>query len=63
MSFYVDTTLITTPDGNKVLILDTTYCGSIEDGERALKPLREFRRADRRPHSADTVCQAAKRRG
>jgi FAD/FMN-containing dehydrogenase len=41
---YVDTTLITTPDGNKVLILDTTYCGSIEAGERALKPLREFRK-------------------
>jgi len=41
---YVDTTLITTPDGNKVLILDTTYCGSIEDGERVLKPLREFRK-------------------
>src|SRR6185295_5685767 len=41
---YVDTTLITTPDGNKVLVLDTTYCGSIEAGERALKPLREFRK-------------------
>ena len=41
---YVDTTLITTPDGNKVLILDTTYCGSIEDGERVLRPLREFRK-------------------
>jgi FAD/FMN-containing dehydrogenase len=39
---YIDTTLITAPDGNKVLILDTTYCGSIESGERALKPLREF---------------------
>jgi FAD/FMN-containing dehydrogenase len=41
---YVDTTLIRGPDGNKVLILDTTYCGSIEAGERALKPLREFRK-------------------
>jgi len=41
---YVDTTLITTPEGNKVLILDTTYCGSIEAGERVLKPLREFRK-------------------
>lgn len=41
---YVDTTLVTTPDGQKVLILDTTYCGSIEAGERALKPLREFRK-------------------
>ena len=41
---YVDTTLITTPDGNKVLVLDTTYCGSIEAGERVLKPLREFRK-------------------
>jgi FAD/FMN-containing dehydrogenase len=41
---YVDTTLVTTPDGNKVLVLDTTYCGSIEAGERALKPLREFRK-------------------
>jgi FAD/FMN-containing dehydrogenase len=41
---YVDTTLVTTPDGNKVLVLDTTYCGSIADGERVLKPLREFRK-------------------
>lgn len=41
---YVDTTLITRPDGKKVLILDTTYCGSIDAGERALKPLREFRK-------------------
>jgi len=41
---YVDTTLITTPDGKKVLILDSTYCGSIEAGERVLKPLREFRK-------------------
>ena len=41
---YVDTTLIRGPDGHKVLILDTTYCGSIEAGERALKPLREFRK-------------------
>jgi hypothetical protein len=41
---YVDTTLITTPEGNKVLVLDATYCGSIEAGERVLKPLREFRK-------------------
>ena len=41
---YVDTTLITTPEGQKVLVLDSTYCGSIEAGERVLKPLREFRK-------------------
>jgi FAD/FMN-containing dehydrogenase len=41
---YVDTTLVTTPEGNKVLVLDSTYCGSIEAGERVLKPLREFRK-------------------
>jgi FAD/FMN-containing dehydrogenase len=41
---YVDTTLVTMPEGNKVLILDSTYCGSIEAGERVLKPLREFRK-------------------
>jgi hypothetical protein len=41
---YVDTTLITMPDGKKSLILDTTYCGSIDAGERVLKPLREFRK-------------------
>src|SRR5262245_26272209 len=39
---YVDTTLITGRDGHKVLVLDATYCGSIADGERVLKPLREF---------------------
>ncbi len=41
---YVDTTLVTGPDGHKVLVLDATYCGSIEAGERVLKPLREFRK-------------------
>jgi FAD/FMN-containing dehydrogenase len=41
---YVDTTLLTDPQGHKVLVLDTTYCGSIADGERVLKPLREFRK-------------------
>lgn len=41
---YVDTALVTTPDGKKVLVLDSTYCGSIEAGEQALKPLREFRK-------------------
>ena len=41
---YVDTTLVTDPQGHKVLVLDATYCGSIEDGARVLKPLREFRK-------------------
>jgi FAD/FMN-containing dehydrogenase len=41
---YVDTTLVTDPQGQKVLVLDATYCGSIADGERVLKPLREFRK-------------------
>ena len=41
---YVDTTLVTNPEGHKVLVLDATYCGSIADGERVLKPLREFRK-------------------
>ena len=41
---YVDTTLVTNPEGHKVLVLDATYCGAIADGERVLKPLREFRK-------------------
>jgi hypothetical protein len=41
---YVDTTLVTGRDGHKVLVLDATYCGSIEAGEKVLKPLREFRK-------------------
>jgi FAD/FMN-containing dehydrogenase len=41
---YVDTTLVTDPEGHKVLVLDATYCGDIADGERVLKPLREFRK-------------------
>jgi FAD/FMN-containing dehydrogenase len=41
---YVDTTLVTGRDGHKILVLDATYCGSISDGERVLKPLREFRK-------------------
>jgi FAD/FMN-containing dehydrogenase len=44
---YVDTTLVTDPvdpEHPKILVLDATYCGSIADGERVLKPLREFRK-------------------
>lgn len=30
------------PDGTPILFLSPTYCGSLEDGERVLKPLRTF---------------------
>jgi FAD/FMN-containing dehydrogenase len=36
------TALMTTPEGEKVLAIVVCHCGSIEDGERALRPLREF---------------------
>jgi FAD/FMN-containing dehydrogenase len=40
----VDAILVSTPDGSKVFNILATYCGSIEAGERALQPLREFRK-------------------
>lgn len=34
--------LVTLPDGVPVVALAVCYCGSVEDGERAIKPLRSF---------------------
>jgi hypothetical protein len=34
--------LIQTPDGDPVLLLSPTYCGSLEAGEQAIAPLRTF---------------------
>ena len=34
--------MMTVPDVGKVIVLAACHCGSIEDGERALKPLKEF---------------------
>jgi FAD/FMN-containing dehydrogenase len=34
--------LITGPDGNPVVALASCYCGDIQEGERVLRPLREF---------------------
>jgi FAD/FMN-containing dehydrogenase len=33
---------LTTPEGLKVLAIAACHCGSLEDGERALRPLKEF---------------------
>ena len=33
---------LTTPDGVKVVVVATCHCGGIEEGEQALRPLREF---------------------
>ena len=33
---------LTTPDGVKVVAIAACHCGSVEDGERALRPLQEF---------------------
>lgn len=33
---------ITAPDGNRVTAIAACYCGSLEEGEKALKPLRTF---------------------
>ncbi|MGE0436087.1 MAG: FAD-binding oxidoreductase [Steroidobacteraceae bacterium] len=40
--FYADALLMTLPDGQRALVLDTCYGGSIEAGEKALAPLRSF---------------------
>jgi FAD/FMN-containing dehydrogenase len=34
--------LLTAPDGNPVVALACCYCGDLQEGERALAPLREF---------------------
>ena len=34
--------LITAPDGQPVVALASCYCGDLEEGERVLRPLREF---------------------
>ena len=41
---YADVLLAPTPDGKRILALDICYCGSIEAGERAVAPLRNFRK-------------------
>ena len=33
---------VTVPDGNRVVVIAACYCGSLEEGERVLKPLRTF---------------------
>jgi hypothetical protein len=33
---------LTTPEGQKVVAIAACHCGSLEDGERALRPLKEF---------------------
>ena len=40
-----DVLLTTLPDGQRVVLIDVCWCGSIESGERALKPLRQFRKS------------------
>ena len=34
--------LLTTPDGAKAIAIAACHCGSVEDGERALRPLKSF---------------------
>lgn len=38
---YVDAALITLPDGQRVLALDTCFCGRLADAERQFAPLRQ----------------------
>jgi FAD/FMN-containing dehydrogenase len=37
-----DPILMTSPDGDRVVAISVCYIGSIQDGERVLRPLREF---------------------
>jgi FAD/FMN-containing dehydrogenase len=37
-----DAIVMTSPEGQKILAISACYIGSIDEGERALKPLREF---------------------
>jgi len=39
---YVDVLLPTTPDQQRVVLLDVCYCGPLADGERAVAPLRNL---------------------
>lgn len=39
---YVDTILTSTPEGNRVLVLDTCYAGAPDAGSAALEPLRRM---------------------
>ena len=41
---YADAFLVPMPDGKRVVLLDVCYCGSAEAGERAIAPLRQFRK-------------------
>jgi len=41
---YADAGLVPTPDGKRLLLLDVCYCGPAGAGERAVKPLRTFRK-------------------
>jgi FAD/FMN-containing dehydrogenase len=34
--------LLTAPDGNRVVALASCYCGDVQEGERVLRPLRQF---------------------
>ena len=37
-----DTVFLTAPDGRRLVALSVCYIGSVDEGERALRPLREF---------------------
>ena len=37
-----DAVFLTTPEGQRLLAIDASYAGPLEDGERALRPLRAF---------------------
>ena len=39
-----DAVFLTTPDGQRLVALSACYVGSVEEGERALRPVREFGR-------------------
>jgi FAD/FMN-containing dehydrogenase len=41
---YTDAALTFGPGGQKVLVFDVSWCGSVESGERTLKTLREMRK-------------------
>jgi FAD/FMN-containing dehydrogenase len=40
----IDAVCLTTPEGQRLVALSACYIGSVEDGERALRPVREFGR-------------------
>jgi FAD/FMN-containing dehydrogenase len=41
---YVDVGIVPTPDGKRMLLFDVCYLGTAAAGERALAPLRDFRK-------------------